>query len=104
MKYPLKNMIVPYFKRKQGKVLDEMLRFDLKDLSKEERQEKIDEVVKKLKESYENFKQTPIDTKKSYMLSIEPDQILNTIINEMYIYSLNGILSHENNNNEIKQN
>ena len=51
-KYPFKNMIVPYFKRKQGKVLDEMLRFDLKDLSSEERQEKINEVVKKLKESF----------------------------------------------------
>ena len=51
-KYPFKNMIVPYFKRKQGKILDEMLRFDLKELSEEERQTKIDEVVKKLKESF----------------------------------------------------
>ena len=45
-------MIVPYFKRKQGKVLNEMLSFDLKKLSPEERQQKINEMVKKLKESF----------------------------------------------------
>ena len=44
-------MIVPYFKRKQGKKLDEILSANLKDLSAEERQNKITEAVKSLKES-----------------------------------------------------
>ncbi|MDC0255188.1 RICIN domain-containing protein [Bacteriovoracales bacterium] len=50
-KYPFKNMIVPYFKRNQGKKLAEILSVNLKDLSAEERQKKITEAVKSLKEN-----------------------------------------------------
>jgi hypothetical protein len=50
-KYPFKNMIVPYFKRKQGHNFKNFLSMNLKDLSVEERQKKITEVLKQFKDN-----------------------------------------------------
>ncbi len=51
-KYPFRNVLVPWFKQKQGKLFDELLAGNFDSLPDEKKQEKIDGIIKIFKKNF----------------------------------------------------
>ncbi|MFI5390291.1 MAG: RICIN domain-containing protein, partial [Bacteriovoracales bacterium] len=51
-KYPFRNVLVPWFKQKQGRLFDELLAGTFEKLPEDKKQEKIDEIIKLFKKNF----------------------------------------------------
>ncbi len=52
-KYPFRNVLVPWFKQKQGRLFNELLAGTFEALPDDKKQEKIDEIIKLFKKNFE---------------------------------------------------